>query len=174
MTDQLLQVKSVQVEAAAQLRFPGMMVCPPFISRGNEPAGKQSNAVVLSEPGLINSIVTAADRAKDGYAVCPQVVNFTNPVDANDWHACVDFSFKPVQRADLANTAVCDGSVPGNFYFPVNAPEFNMNMFLPTQDQAWTVRRSNILHDLTAHSPPHAAGQPHDGVGVLPLPHRQH
>ena len=43
-----LQFKSTRIVSESTLRFPGMMLCPPFVSRGNEPSGKQVVLCIVS------------------------------------------------------------------------------------------------------------------------------
>lgn len=140
-------VMTTSLTHAAELHFPAMLICTTYLPPDNKIMGQTSSAVYVHRPALVNALHSQLSDPKDGYAVCPRHVNFTNPALAVDTHVCASFDQQPVLRLDQANAQLCDTSAPWSYYFPVNVSDLNLASFVPQPEQAWAATRpsSNVF-----------------------------
>lgn len=140
-------------QLSSQLRFPAVMVCPTYVSPGFRHTSTLASAVSVRTPALFDAIYSPVDLS-NGYAVCPRNIVFVNPAKPDDNHTCVDFGFAPELRLDQTNASSCLPGVAHSYYFPVTAPEQNLNGEFPPPDKAWMAFRtsSNIAFSFSSEN----------------------
>ena len=117
-------------EEQASLRYPGLLVCPSYLSKGMAVVTGATYAdeatVSVDFPALVD---TLAD-SQDGYAVCPRTVKFEKDSAAV---TCVDFQPEPELRKDAPAEASCDDDAQKAYFFVVDQPEIGMHDKVPAK-----------------------------------------
>jgi len=135
-----LTVQTTKSQSFDTLVFPGMLICPAYLSPLFVPSGFPTT-VQLVAPAYVNLLTDSRHALHDAYAVCPRVVSFTVIYDTNTntTYQCLDFSQTPILRPDQTNATTCDGH--SSYFFAATIPDQGLYGFTPAVP--WQANRTS-------------------------------